>query len=191
MDQPVDITALLIDWNQGDAAAGEALLPLVYAELHRRSTQLFKREKPGHTLQPTALINEAYVRLLNAEVSWNDRVHFFAMASRMMRRVLIDHAKSRGAQKRGGDQIRVTYSEADVVGNLSDDSMQPELYDLLDSLEELKRSNARISECVDLHYFGGLTIEEIHRVTGSSVATIGRDLRFARAWLSDKLSFEE
>lgn len=187
MDGTKDITALLVNWKNGDEDAGEALMPLVYAELYRRAANLFRAERPGHTLQPTALINEAYTRLLGAKVSWNDRVHFFAMASRMMRRILIDHAKSKAAQKRGGNRVRVTYDEA----RISADLFEPELLDLVGALEQLKNENERMSESVDMHYFGGLTIKEIQTVTGQSVATIGRDLRFAKAWLSDVLDFKE
>ena len=183
MNDGRNITQLLVDWNAGDVSAGETLMPMVYDELHRRSANLFRGEKPEHTLQPTALINEAFVRLFNADIALNDRAHFFAMASRMMRRVLLDHAKSRGAQKRGGDQIKVTYIEA----NISGESYNPELLDLTRALEDLATANTRIAEIVDFHYFGGLTVEEISKVTGSSTATIGRDLRFARAWLAEAL----
>ena len=177
------ITLLLNDWSNGDKAAGEALAPLIYDELYKRSANLFRGESPGHTLQPTALINEAFVRLINADVSWTDRTHFFAVASRMMRRLLIDHAKSRAAQKRGGDQIRVTFDES----QLGADGHEVELSDLTNALADLKQADARKAEIVDLYYFGGLTVEEIEQVTNISTATIGRDLRFARAWLSDAL----
>lgn len=158
-------------------------MPLIYDELHRRSAQLFRNEAAGHTLQPTALINEAFVRLVNVEVTWQDRTHFFALSSRMMRRLLIDHAKARSSRKRGGDQLRVTFDES----NMTDDQNDIDLFDLMRALEKLQAADPRKAEIVDMHYFGGLTVSEIHEVTGVSTATIGRDLRFARAWLSEAI----
>lgn len=178
-----EITALLRGWSDGDRSAGDELLPLIYDELHRRSRNMFRAERAGHTLQPTALINEAYVRLIDVNVDWRDRAHFFAMASTMMRRLLIDHAKSRLAEKRGGDRIKVTLSDASA--GVSDTAY--DFVDLSDALDSLRCADERKANIVDLHYFGGLTVDEIHHVTGFSVATIGRDLRFARAWLSDAL----
>lgn len=187
MSDAAPITELLQDWSNGDQAAGEKLMPLIYNELRRRSENAWRGERPGHTLQPTALINEAFVRLLDVDVTWQDRAHFFALSARLMRRLLIDHAKARASKKRGGDFVKVTF---DGIPDLqpSDDL---DLIDLTRALEKLKESHGRQAEIVDLHYFGGLTVSEIQHVTGSSVATIGRDLRFARAWLFDAMSDEE
>lgn len=183
MSDAAPITELLQDWSNGDQSAGEKLMPLIYNELRRRSENAWRGERPGHTLQPTALINEAFVRLLEVDVTWQDRAHFFALSARLMRRLLIDHAKARASKKRGGDFVRVTLDGTPDL-QPSDDL---DLIDLTRALEKLKESHGRQAEIVDLHYFGGLTVSEIQHVTGSSVATIGRDLRFARAWLFDAM----
>lgn len=184
MDSRIEITGLLNDWGKGDAGAGEALTPLIYDELHRCAERLFRGERPGHTLQPTALVHEAYARLVHVDVSWRDRAHFYALAARMMKRLLINHANARLAAKRGGDAIHVTLNEDQAA------AVDAPLIELTDALAELESTDARKAELVELKYFGGLTTEEIAAVTGLSVATIGRDLRFARAWLKDKLSGE-
>lgn len=180
------ITELLRSWSDGDQSAGEQLMPLIYDELHRRSARLFRNEAAGHTLQPTALINEAFVRLVDVDVTWQDRTHFFALSSRLMRRLLIDHAKARSSQKRGGDQLRVTFDESSVI-DTGDDI---DLHDLTRALEKLQTADPRKAEIVDMHYFGGLTVAEICEVSGTSTATIGRDLRFARAWLSEAIGHD-
>ncbi|MEZ5895148.1 MAG: sigma-70 family RNA polymerase sigma factor [Parvularculaceae bacterium] len=184
MDSRIEITGLLNDWGKGDAGAGEALTPLVYDELHRCAERLFRGERPGHTLQPTALVHEAYARLVYVDVSWRDRAHFYALAARMMKRLLINHANARLAAKRGGDAVHVTLNEEQAA------CIDAPLIELTDALAELEATDARKAELIELKYFGGLTTEEIAAVTGLSVATIGRDLRFARAWLKDKLSGE-
>lgn len=181
-----EITQLLENcWHQ-DEGDRQKLLSIVYDELYRRSVNAFRGEKPGHTLQPTALIGEAYIRLEKAGVEIKDRVHFFALASTMMRRVLLDHAKAKLAQRRGGNQLRVTLNE-DHIGQ-SDDGL--EMLDLARALEQLRENDSRKADLVDYFYFGGLTVEEIYQLTGLSTATIGRDLRFARAWLQTKLTEE-
>lgn len=186
MEKNQNITLLLRQWSEGDDEAGDALMPIVYEELHRRSAGLFRGEKTGHTIQPTALINEAYIRLIDAGIDYQDRAHFFALASTMMRRLLIDHAKSRSAAKRGGAQIHVTFDESVGVGPVLGNSM----VNLGDALEDLRSADPRKAQLIDLHYFGGLTVAEIQQVTNLSTATIGRELRFARAWLSDALTNE-
>ena len=179
-----EITGLLNKWGQGDQKAGDALTPLVYDELHRCAERLFRNEKAGHTLQPTALVHEAYAKLVNVEIAWQDRAHFYALAARMMRRLLINHANARLAGKRGGDNIQVTLDDA-VTPSDATDAM---LLDLTDALAALEALDARKAQLIELQYFGGLTVNEMETVTGLSSATIGRELRFARAWLKDQLN---
>ena len=179
-----EITVLLKDWGKGDKKAGDQLTPLIYDELQRHAARLFRGENPAHTLQPTALVHEAYAKLVNVEVSWQDRSHFYAMAARMMKRLLINHAKARKAAKRGGGAIHITFEEGKIAGD-GNDAL---LLDLTEALSDLEKIDARKAELVELQYFGGLTLEEMEIVTGLSSATIGRDLRFARAWLKDRLS---
>ena len=179
-----EITVLLKDWGKGDQKAGDQLTPLIYDELQRHAARLFRGENPAHTLQPTALVHEAYAKLINVEVSWQDRSHFYAMAARMMKRLLINHANARKAAKRGGGAIHVTFEE----GQIADEGDDALLLDLTEALSDLEQIDARKAELVELQYFGGLTLEEMQNVTGLSPATIGRDLRFARAWLKDRLT---
>ena len=184
VEQSTDITTLLAGWSKGDTACSEMLAPLIYDELQRIAQRLFRNESAKHTLQPTALVHEAYARLVKVDVDWNNRTHFYALAARMMRRLLINHAAARAAEKRGGGAVHVTLSEA------SDAALNAgvELLDLNEALEALAEYNTRMSELIDLQYFGGMTVDEISNVTGLSPRTIGRDLRFARAWLKDYLS---
>lgn len=181
-----DITQLLLDWNGGDQRAGDQLMRAVHAELETIAGRLFRRERAGHTLQPTALINEAYERLVRIDVSWQDRAHFYALATRMMRRLLINHAAARQAQKREGNAVRVTLDES-VLGEESSDFL---MIDLGRAIERLSEQDERKAQLIELHYFGGLTQLEMVEVTGLSESTIRRDLRFARAWLKGQLTGE-
>ena len=178
-----DITGLLQSWSAGDAHAGEALASIVYDELHRRAAQIFRSENAGHTLQPTALVNEAFVRLVDIEVEWQDRAHFYALCSRMIRRLLIDHANARRAQRRGGGAQHVTLGAAENASAAEDIELAA-LVDALESLETMDPDKARL---IEMQYFGGLTVEEMSEVTGQAVATIGRHLRFARAWIKKEI----
>ncbi|NOX69124.1 MAG: sigma-70 family RNA polymerase sigma factor [Gammaproteobacteria bacterium] len=178
------ITQLLNEWAGGDARAGDALAPLVYEELHKLSSRLFRAERGGHTLQPTALVHEVYEKLVDVDVSWQDRAHFFALAARMMRRMLVNHAKHHNAEKRGGGENPVTLHE----GKVSDSSVDAELLDLDEALTSLAEIDPRKAELVQLQYFGGLSFREMEQVTGLSSSTLDRDLRLARAWLKDCLS---
>ena len=187
MKEDREITGLLHDWGKGDKAAGDALTPLIYDELYRRAQRLFRSENASHTLQPTALVNEAYARLIDVDVSWQDRAHFYALAARMMKRLLINHANARNAAKRGGDAIRVTLDESHEPSDKTD----AVLLDLTDALEALEKIDPRKAELIELQYFGGLSMAEMEQVTGLSSATIGRDLRFARAWLKDQITDED
>lgn len=187
MTSSPELTGLLKNWGKGDTAAGDALTPLIYDELHKRAERLFRGENPAHTLQPTALVHEAYAKLIQVDIEWNDRAHFYALAARMMKRLLINHANARLASKRGGNAIKVTLFDDQMAGADPDS----DLLDLTAALKKLEAHDARKAELVELKYFGGMTTEEISSVTSLSVATIGRDLRFARAWLRDQLSEDE
>jgi len=184
MDEDLPITELLTRWREGDEIALKQLTPYVYDELRHIAAALFYREAPGHTLQPTALVHEAFINLSSADVSWENRAHFFALAARMMRRILLDHARSRNAQKRGGAVMLVTFDE-DVAGERS---LDIRLFDLDKVLGELALQDSRKAELIELRQFGGLQIDEIAEVTGLSVSTVQRDLRFATAWLSKRLA---
>lgn len=182
-----NVTHLLRRSTEGDAGAAEALAPLVYEQLRTLADRVFRGERPGHTLQPTVLVHEAFVQLVGAEVDWRDRTHFYAIAARMMRRLLVNHALARSADKRGGDALRVTLDES-VAGTVESHAEHAAFLDLEAALTELEALDRRRVELVELHYFAGLTFEEMAEVTGRSRATLDRDLRLARAWLKDRLS---
>jgi len=181
-----EVTELLLDWRRGDAAALDQLIPMVYDDLRRVAARQLRGERTDHTLQPTALVHEAYGRLVGADITWTDRAHFFAIAARTMRRVLVDHARAHDREKRGGGAVRVTLDE-----NLAVDAGRPEDVLALDAaLEQLAEVDPRKAEVVQLHFFGGLTYDQIAEALGISPATVDRDLRMARAWLFRKLSGE-
>ena len=184
MESPGDITQLLNQWAGGDDKAGDELTPLVYDELHKIAARMFRSERSGHTLQPTALVHEAYANLVGADVSWQDRAHFYSLAARMMRRLLVNHANAKNAAKRGGGALRVTLEESKTPA--VDDSA--ELLDLDEALTMLAEFDERKAELIQLQYFGGLSFKEMAEVTNLSTSTLDRDLRFARAWLKDQLS---
>ena len=179
-----DPTGLLLSAQGGNRAALDELMPLVYRELRRLAGGYFRGERPDHTLQPTALANEVYLRLVDqSRVELNDTAHFFAIAGRMMRRVLVDHARSHRAQKRGSGSTRLVFDEAlHPPAQAEVDAI--ELSDALTRLEEMDERQARI---VELRFFGGLTVEEIAQVMEMSTATVKREWRTARAWLYQEL----
>lgn len=177
------VTRLLLEWGKGDEDVLEQLTPLVYAELRRVAESYLRNEKPGHTLQPTALVHEAYLRLVAQSLpDWNSRSHFYGVAAHLMRQVLVDHARRRGAVKRDGG-LRVTLSKAGAA--------TPDLdWDVLaleNALRELERLDPRKTQIVELRYFGGLTVEETAQAAGVSVATVHRELKMAETWLYRKL----
>jgi RNA polymerase sigma-70 factor, ECF subfamily len=178
------ILELLHQWRRGDAAAYDRLFPLVYGELRRLARAQLRRDQAGHSLQPTLLVHEVYLRMVNAEIDWRDRTHFLSVAARVMRRILVEHARARRARKRGGDDVRVTLS-SDVAAA---DSSPIDVLALDSAMERLRGLDARQAEVVELCYFGGLTYPEIGEVLGISEATVDRDLRHARAWLRRELS---
>ncbi|HTM32103.1 MAG TPA: sigma-70 family RNA polymerase sigma factor [Vicinamibacterales bacterium] len=182
---PGALSGLLTAWGRGDLEARDALLPIVYAELRRRAAGYLRRERRDHTLQPTALVNEAYLRLAGqAQVSWKDRAHFFCVASQVMRRILVDHARARRAQKRPRQQLKVSLEELLVAA-------APPPVDLLaldEALSELTTVDARLAQVTELRYFGGLSEQEVARVLSLSRATVTRDWQTARAWLYRRMT---
>ena len=187
MAEDSPITALLLKWRGGDSMAREELIPLVYEHLRSLAGRYMRGEREGHTLAPTALVHEAYLRLADASVAWEDRVHFFAVAARVMRRILVDHAKAAHAGKRGGEALRVTLDES-RAGAVETNQ---QLLALHEALERLSAQDARKGELVEMIFFGGLTYDEAAAVLGVSKVTIHRDLSFARAWLQRELRCEE
>lgn len=182
---PPEITHLLLAWGQGDTGAFDRLVPLVYAELHRLARCHMRAERRDRTLQTTALVNEAYLRLVDTRrVQWRDRAHFYAMASRMMRRVLVDAARSRQAAKRGAGAVKVSIDCA--VDVAAEDGL--DLPALDDALEALARLDGRKGQVVELRFFGGLTLTETAEVLQVSEDTVGRDWNFAKVWLKRRLS---
>jgi RNA polymerase sigma factor (TIGR02999 family) len=184
-DQP-GITQLLIAWSDGERAALEQLVPLVYDDLRRLAAGYMGRETPGHSLQATALVHEAYVRLIDQNrVEWRNRAHFFGVAASMMRRILVDDARKRRAEKRGGDAERITLVGDEVAAPGQSDIDVLALHESLERLAAFDRQQERI---VELRYFGGLTIEETAEVVGVSAATIVREWTIAKAWLRADMS---
>ncbi len=179
-----DVTQLLNRWSQGDEAALNEVTPIVYTELHKIARSVFSRERAGHTLQPTALLNEAYEKLVGVDSTWQNRTHFYALAARMMRRLLVNHAEMRNAQKRGGDAVRITLQE-DQIGN---DRPDERLLALDSVLAELAESDQRASDLLELHYFAGLTHKELAVAMSISESTVTRELRVAKLWMKQKLS---
>jgi len=183
--QPQEVTRLLHDWSNGDRAALDALIPLVHAELHRLARGFIARERPGHTLQPTALINEAYLRLVGErEMEWKNRAHFVAVAAQLMRFILVDHCRRKRFLKRGSDAQRVPLDEALTVTH----ERGPQLVALDDALQRLETIDPRKSKIAELKYFGGLTAQEIGESLGLSEKTVLRDWRLTRAWLQSELA---
>ena len=181
-----DVTALLISWSSGERSAADRLIPAVYDELHRQAARALRREGDEHTLQATALVHEAYLRLVDQRrVEWRNRAHFFGIAAEVMRRVLVDHARARLAAKRGGGMQRLTLDEAVEVSSGGGDADVLALHDALERLALLDAGQARL---VELRYFGGLNIEETADTLGVSPATVKREWALARAWLRRELS---
>jgi RNA polymerase sigma factor (TIGR02999 family) len=176
---PHDVTKLLADWSRGDQAALDNLIPLVEAELRRLAHHYMSRERAGHTLQTTALVNEAYLRLVGQDISWHNRAHFFGIAARLMRQILVDYARRRQYAKRGGDARQVSLDEAALVAQGSAIEMIA-LDEALNQLASLAPEQARI---VELRFFGGLTIEETAEVMHLSVDRVKRDWSMAKTWL--------
>jgi RNA polymerase sigma factor (TIGR02999 family) len=182
------VTELLLRWSEGDTAAREALIPLVYEELRRLARRCLASQRPDHTLQSTALVHEAYLRLVGrTSVHWENRVHFLAVAAQLMRRILVDHARKRLAAKRGGNHLTLVLDES--LGPPKRRAM--DLIALDDALSDLAALDSRQSQIVELRFFGGLSIEDSSRVLGVSPATVKREWTTARTWLYEQMSSEE
>ncbi len=178
---PADVTQILLRWSGGDQEALDRLLPLVYDQLKRLAHARLRGERADHTLNTTALVHEAYIKLVDINrVQWTDRAHFLAMASRQMRRILVDYARKRQAQKRSGDRQQIEWEENLLIP----DGYTETLLELDEALQRLETTRPRPCKAVELHYFGGLTLEETGEVLGVSAPTVMRDLRFAEAWLA-------
>jgi RNA polymerase sigma-70 factor, ECF subfamily len=187
MDPQGEVTSLLAAWGKGDPSALNKLMPLVYAELHRIARRVWSQQQRNNTLQPTALIHEAYLKLANAEsASFRDRCHFFAVASTAMRQILVNHAKSHLAAKRGGGAANVSLDEVQRAV----DREAAEIISLHEALEALQAVDLRKSKVVEMRYFGGLSIEETAEALGVSIGTVNRDWRLARSWLIREMKRE-
>jgi len=178
------VTRLLHAWSEGKKEAADELMPLVYDQLRKLAGRCLSSERPDHTLRATALVNEAYLRLVDADVSYRDRIHFYAVAARTLRYILVDHAKAKYRKKRGGRADRIPLDEAVMVGSESPRG----LVELDDALRSLAVHDPRKAEAIELFFFGGLTYEEIGEALEISPATVHRELRLAKAWLHRELS---
>jgi RNA polymerase sigma-70 factor (ECF subfamily) len=178
-----DVTGLLLAWRDGDSDALEKLIPLVYSELHRLAEIHLRRERAGHTLQPTAVIHEAYLRLVRGKVEWQNRAHFFAVAAQTMRRILVDHVRTREAKKRGGGNTRALFVTAGIT-----EQRDVDVLDLDEALTKLAAVDPDRATVVELRFFGGLTIAQTAEALGQSPATVKRDWNFARAFLHRELT---
>ena len=179
------VTRLLVDWTNGNQSARDELMPLVYGELRRLAGDRLRSERPDHTLQATAIVHEAYLKLVDqTRVQWAGRAHFFAIAARLIRRILVDHARRRAAGKRGGDRVRVTLDERLLAPGLR----ELDLVVLDDAMRELAELDPELAGLVELRFFGGLTIEETAAALGVSAATVKREWATARAWLHRRIA---
>ena len=182
---PANVTQLLNDWSEGDKEALDKLIPLVYDELRRQAARYLRRERAGHSLQTTALIHEAYLRLVDQRnVHWQNRAQFFGIAAQLMRRILVDHARTRQRVKRGGSNVRVSLTEATVIANAPD----LDLVVLDEALNRLAEIDQQQSKIVELRFFSGLSVEETATVLGISPATVKRDWSVAKAWLQREIT---
>ena len=183
MDQNQDFTQYLHRWRAGDKASLDSILPDIVNRLHMIAGSYLRREKPGHTLQATALVNEVYIQLVNVDIPWQDRAHFFAIAARQMRRILVDHAKSKGRFKRGGNAPHQSLSDtiASSSGNIDEFVMIEEMLTQMESFDE------RAARIFELKFYGGMTTKEISEVEKVSTATVERDLKVAKAWIEKEL----
>lgn len=179
MTRPSSVTQLLKDWRSGQVDALERLTPLVYEELRSLAASYMKRERAGHTLQATAIVHEAYVRLIDMDVPWEDRAHFFSVAARLMRRILVDHARQRAAERRSGQHTVFELQEHDIHA----EDIGFNIVEIDDALNKLAAVDPRLVQMAEIHYFAGLSSEETAAALGMSVSELQRQLRFVKAWL--------
>lgn len=177
-----DVTSLLREWREGDEDALERLSPYVYRELRRLARRYMANEGPRHTLQATALVNEAFIRLIDSDIDYESRKHFYVIAARMMRRVLVDHARSKNRKKRGEGALAVTFVDESQAAAADAEDLPILLLD--EALSQLSDSDPRMAQAIELIYFGGLSIDEAGKVLGVSKTTVYEDVRFGKAWLS-------
>jgi len=186
---PPDVTPLLLAWGSGDKAAGEQLLPAIYAELHRQASRAMRREPDEHTLQATALVHEAYLRLVDQRrAEWRNRAQFFGVAAQVMRRILVDHARAQHATKRGGAMQQITLGDATQTAATHADDSALDVLALHDALDRLAAMDPEQARLVELRYFGGMNIEETAEALGVSPATVKREWAVARAWLRREMT---
>ena len=186
MSATPEVTQLLLKWSNGDREALENLLPLVYKELHQLAARYLRRERSDHTLQATALVHEAYLKLIDQrEVRWQNRAHFFGVAAQAMRRILVDHARGHMAAKRGSGGVKISLDDNEAA--IVSDARAEEMVALDDALNQLSEIDPQKSRIVELRFFGGLSIEETAEVLGVGTATVTRQWRMARAWLYDQV----
>jgi RNA polymerase sigma factor (TIGR02999 family) len=184
MTDKAGVTQLLHAWRTGDEQALAQLTPVVYQELHRLARGVFRGERADHTLQPTALVHEAFLKLVDCDVAWQSRTHFYALAARQMRRILVNHALAHRAAKRGGDVHDLPLDEVPEI-RMED---RTEITDIDDALNRLAQFDPRKSDILELHFFGGLTYEELAEAVGLSTTTLNVELRLAKAWLKQELA---
>jgi RNA polymerase sigma factor (TIGR02999 family) len=184
---PKPLTQLLHRWRDGDENALQQIMPLVYDELRRLAGHYMKSERKSHTLQATALVNEAYLRLVDMDVPWQNRAHFFAIAARLLRRILVDHAKSLNRAKRGAGEVLFTLDET-FIPPIEPDS---QIIAVDEALETLASLNQRKAQIIELHFFGGLSYDEMAEALGISTATVHRELRLAKAWIHNELKKDQ
>jgi len=178
-----DITLLLQDWVGGDASSLEKLTPLVYEHLHKLAASIFNSERPNHTMQATALVHEAFVKLVDIKTNLQNRNHFYALAAKMMRRILVDHARAKNSVKRGENQKALALEDVIIVAP----EVGEEILSLHEALNILEKNDSLKSKLLELHYFGGLTYQEISDLLNISTSKLDRDMRFAKAWLRNQL----
>jgi len=184
MSEQHNLTQLLIDWRGGSEAALNQLLPIIHSNLRQLASKYMRSENEGHTLQATALVNEAFIKLVNADVTWQNRAHYMALSARAMRQILVDHARAKASDKRGGDAVSVTLHET----RINHGQNNPDVLAVEEALEQLNRIDMRKAQVVELSFYGGLTYDEIAEALDISAATVDRELRFAKAWMYRQLS---
>jgi len=185
MSEHPNLTQLLVDWREGKEDALNQLMPHIHNNLRQQASKYMRGENAGHTLQATALVNEAFIKLVDADITWQNRAHFMALSARAMRQILVDHARANRSDKRGGSAVAVTLHET-RLGN--QDQANPDILAVEDALEQLLKIDPRKAQAIELSFYGGLTYDEIAEALTISPATVDRELRFAKAWLYSQLS---